>query len=283
MLRLLVVTLGFFSTHYATIATLGQTKNCVRRGYKKGTDFWILPWLLFCCACCNSTKAIEPALSGSQPVQQESGLHGTTTVPKESFSRGQWLGDLSQELWGRCIILGCSTTGYGDAGVLLGEGAVTGHQSLLSKHNGCCWKDLRSHFPSWFSMLKLDIQKNLGWLGLLELLIFDGNWIKLKDVKIGGLSDGRWIWESSWCFPESPVCLASMQEDKSMMVFPVDCHTKAPKAKTGLVAVNRSIPVKPPSFICSEALNEQCAGTRVVICQKGAAELNFFFHISPRC
>lgn len=63
------------------------------------------------------------------------------------------------------------------------------------------------------------------------------------------------------------MCPASMEEDKAVMVYPVDCHAKAPKAEMGLVAVNRSLPVKPPSFICSETLHEHCGGTRVIICQ----------------
>lgn len=126
-------------------------------------------------------------------------------------------------------------------GVVLGEGAVTGPQSMISKHSGCHWRDLCSHSPVWFSMLELDPQNNLGWLGLLEWLTFHGNWFKLEDVKIGYLSDARWIWGSSWCFPEPPVCAASMQEDKAVMVYSVECHAKASKAEMGLLAISRSI------------------------------------------
>lgn len=151
--------------------------------------------------------------------------------------------------------------------VVLGEGAVTGPQPMLSIDSGCCWENLCSHSPVWLSTLELNTQNNLGWLGLLELLNFDGNCFKLKDVKIGGLSDARWIWENSWYFPEPPVCPASMQEDKAVMFYPVDCNAKAPKAELRLVAVSRSLSLWPPSFIYNKALHEQCGGTRVIISQ----------------
>lgn len=40
-------------------------------------------------AHCDCIKALEPAVSGSHPVQQASGFHGTAALPRELCSKGQ--------------------------------------------------------------------------------------------------------------------------------------------------------------------------------------------------
>lgn len=215
---------------------------------KKGTDFWLLPWLPFCRACSlwlhkgvRTCCFWQPSFAAgiwtswhTTVLPQGVMLQGTVTWTKsETVRQLHYFRMQYQSLW----------RWWSLAEDVLGEGAVTGPQYMLSKYSGCHWKDLCNHSLIWFSMLELDTLNNLGRLGLLELLIFDGNWFKLKDVETGGLSDARWIWESSWCFPEPSVCAASVQEDKAMMVYPVDCHAKASKAELGLVAISRSLPL----------------------------------------
>lgn len=83
-----MVTLGFFSTHYATATTLRQNKNSVIHGYQKKVIFgsYLDSHSALLAMLC-STKELGRAFSGNRPVQEEAGLHGTLLSPR-SYAPG---------------------------------------------------------------------------------------------------------------------------------------------------------------------------------------------------